>query len=300
MIKWENVVTNISGVFPDALAINASGAGATDGTEFIAGYINNGIFGPSQAFMDYAAGSANAPSGTVGVPNGVTEAAGASQILEAIQKAHGIGPGKGVQWNLADDPSVTGDRVLLLSNQTILIASYQELVDATYVGDGNNATAPYFYKSSDAGGVTRSTSGTYFTLPPQPSPTYLKQYSEANGDFTVTGTNWTTTRAVAVPYKTSDGAWRMILNFDGSLSVAAASLSLTVSGVTFKNVSGYTQPVTYQVTSDWASGSVNPGGSTISGNSGSVGVNWRLSGNVELDSKPTWAEDFEFVQGITY
>jgi len=55
--------------------------------------------------------------------------------------------------------------VLLLQGQTILIAGYPLLVAACYVGDALNATAPAFYKTSDAGGTTRSTSGAYFVLP---------------------------------------------------------------------------------------------------------------------------------------
>jgi len=64
-----------------------------------------------------------------------------------------------------DTPAVWGDRLLLLVGQVITIASYSPLCDAIYCGDSNNATAPAFYKTSDAGGTTRSTSGTYMVLP---------------------------------------------------------------------------------------------------------------------------------------
>jgi hypothetical protein len=299
MISWDNVVTNFSGAHPDVLAINASGAGATDGTEFIAAYINNGIFGPSQAFMDYANGNANAPSGTVGTPNGVTEAAGVSQILEAIQKAHGIGPGKYVQWGLADDPSVTGDRVLLLSNQTILISSYQELVDACYVGDGNNATAAYFYKSTDSGGVTRSTSGTYFTLPPA-NNTYLKQYSEAAGDFTVSGgSGFSLTHSALSPYKKSTGEWWL----KGSISASQASSSganITISGVDFgstKNAVSLSSITVGAAAARLAHTNISTAIRLTFDNSV---TDFTTSFDVPLASKPTWAEDFEYILGITY
>lgn len=154
-IAGENVFTYGTGTHPDFEAINSTGAATQDGTEIIAEGWNNFILGPWQALFNWAGIT----------PDGVTESQGASQWLESLRKGHGIGPGKGIRWFLANDPSVTGDRVLLLSGQTVLIASYPELVSACYVGDGNNATAPYFYKSTDSGGATRSTSGTYFTLP---------------------------------------------------------------------------------------------------------------------------------------
>jgi len=155
MKTWEAIQTFISGVFPNAVAINSTGAGTQDGTEYIAEQINNGLFGPTQALMDYASLT----------PDGVTEAAGASQLLEAIRLGHGIGPGIYKQWGKFDDPSVTGDRVLLLSGQGILIASFTALVSACYVGDGNNATALFFYKSVLADGVTRDIAGPFFILP---------------------------------------------------------------------------------------------------------------------------------------
>jgi len=64
-----------------------------------------------------------------------------------------------------DTPAALGDRVLLLQGQVILIATYPLLAAAVYCGDANNATAPAFYKTSDAGGTTRSTAGTYLVLP---------------------------------------------------------------------------------------------------------------------------------------
>jgi len=165
MKDWAAVQAFKSGVFPDVLAINSTGAATQDGTEYIAEQINNGMFGPTQAMMDYAAGGTNPDVGTVGVPNGVTEAAGFSQLIEAMHKGFGIGPGVYKPYGKFLDPSVTGDRILLLSGQGVLIASFPELVAATYVGDGNNPTAPFFYKSVLADGLTRDTAGPFFILP---------------------------------------------------------------------------------------------------------------------------------------
>ncbi len=69
--------------------------------------------------------------------------------------------------SLVQDPVTLGVRALILTGQVITIANYAELVSNTYIGDANNANTAYqyFYKCSDSGGTTRSTSGAYFKLP---------------------------------------------------------------------------------------------------------------------------------------
>lgn len=154
MIDYAASFTNTTGAFPDIVADNVSAPGAGDGTEFVKLMIDD-IWGRAQAIMNYA-GLA---------PDGVSEADGTAQILEALNKGWGIGPGMGVIYWKNGTPAANGDRILLLQGQVILIATYSELVDACYVGDGNNATAATFYKTSDAGGTTRDTAGSYFVLP---------------------------------------------------------------------------------------------------------------------------------------
>jgi len=51
MILQENKYANLSGVFPDALMIDASGPGLTDGSEFVALQLNDGWEPFSQAIM---------------------------------------------------------------------------------------------------------------------------------------------------------------------------------------------------------------------------------------------------------
>lgn len=158
-------VANILGTFPTVTAKNASGAGATDGTALVADWVNN-IWG---AFQDLLQRAGLTPSGVVEgyaaetgtLPLGTT----ASQIRTAMQMAFGS-PGEYVLWGRSQAPATVGARILLLQGQTIAIASYKDLVAACYCGDGvNNTPGVPFYKSSDSGGVTRSTSGTYFTIP---------------------------------------------------------------------------------------------------------------------------------------
>lgn len=124
-----------------------------------------------------------------------------------------------------------------------------------------------------------------------------KQYSEADGDFTVTGTNWTTGAAVAVPYKTQDGAWRMKFNIDGTLSSTTTSLTLTMSGVTnpafSQALSLYlgedgvnTRSPSLTLFTNGSSGQI-----LLSADGGAAFDVVVVSGDVELASKPTWADD---------
>jgi len=117
--------------------------------------------------------------------------------------------------------------------------------------------------------------------------------------LTVTGTSWTTTRAVGVYYRTADGAHRLNFNIRGSRTTGSSisQYTITISGVTFKNVANFNQPVSLSasnLTSDRDVGYAitNTGASTItawfaSNDPSSFG----FSGDVELDSKPTWADD---------
>jgi hypothetical protein len=154
MIDYAAVFTNYTGAFPNIEAQNVSAPGAGDGTEFVAALVND-IWGRAQALLDYAGLT----------PDGVQEAPDTAQILTALSKGYGIGPGIGVIYWKNGTPAANGDRVILLQGQVIEIANYPLLAAAVYVGDANNGTAPAFYKTSDAGGTTRSTSGTYMVLP---------------------------------------------------------------------------------------------------------------------------------------
>ena len=154
MIDYAATFANYSGSFPNIKAVNVSAPGAEDGTEFVAALVND-IWGRAQALLHYAGLS----------PDGVQEAPDTAQILTALSRGYGIGPGIGVIYWKNGTPAANGDRVILLQGQVIEISSYPLLAAAVYVGDANNGTAPAFYKTSDAGGTTRSTSGAYMVLP---------------------------------------------------------------------------------------------------------------------------------------
>lgn len=158
MIDISSAFSNLSGSGPYGYqGKNATGAGATDGTEFIAAMIDNFMFGWSQALLSHE-------SITI---DGITEAEGASQILDAIQNI--VPPGMVMEWNLNTDPATYGARYLLLNGQGILVANYAQLVANVYVGDANNAAVAAaggaYYRADDAAGTIPNTSGAYLILP---------------------------------------------------------------------------------------------------------------------------------------
>lgn len=139
--------------FPNTGAVNASGGAATDGTEFIANMVNDGMWGWMQALLNY--------NGLT--PNGIVEADGASQILDALKSFTIPGVALPVFWN--NDPVPLGIRAILMTGQGIIRANYSELDAIVYVGDGNNGSAPVFYHADDAAGTIRNTAGIYLILP---------------------------------------------------------------------------------------------------------------------------------------
>lgn len=158
MIDISAVFAEYNGVsFPNFSGKNATGAGATDGTEFIAAMIDNWMWGWQQALFDYEGFT----------PNGVTEAAGASQMVDAINNM--VPPGMVLEWNINVDPATLGARYLLLNGQGVLRANYPLLDANVYVGDGNNAAVAAgggaYYRADDAAGTTPNIAGVYLILP---------------------------------------------------------------------------------------------------------------------------------------
>jgi hypothetical protein len=152
--------------------------------------------------------------------------------------------------------------------------------------------------------LTGTATGTFSTTPILPAAmsdaeaTELghKQYLSTGsynggGAPTVSGTNWTTTRAVFVPYKMQDGTWRLRFNVCGSISSATASIDLAFDAVTF--IAGANN---YQACSGFGDATMivtvfaSPGTNSVSiYQASSTSTNFRISGDVELNSKPTWA-----------
>lgn len=109
-------------------------------------------------------------------------------------------------------------------------------------------------------------------------------------ELSVSATNWTTYRAVGLAYKDPNGNWRFKFNIVGILSVASTSVTLTISGVTFKNSSNYYQPISTGSGNAFRSENAyaNPNASTIYGKFTDNETLIGFSGDVELEEKPSW------------
>lgn len=112
-----------------------------------------------------------------------------------------------------------------------------------------------------------------------------KQYT-----LSASGTNWTTGYAIGIPYRTLGGTWRLRFNIKGTISIAANNLTLTLTGVTFKAVSQ--QAVTTRYGAGAAGGKCQTGAGvgTFTGEYSANQTNLSYSGDVELESKPSFVE----------
>lgn len=127
----------------------------------------------------------------------------------------------------------------------------------------------------------------------------LKQYvggTTYNGvALTVTGpTSWTAARAVFVPYQMNDGIWRCRFNLYGTGMSGTGTQDFTVAGLIPKSTSSFQQPVTVTGSSNSSaiayavpSGTTDPG--TIRTSLTYTATTLGVSGDIELNSKPTWA-----------
>jgi len=119
-----------------------------------------------------------------------------------------------------------------------------------------------------------------------------KQYNISS--YVSTNTSFVNVRSVAIPYKTRDGAWRLRFNIKGT-QTSATTTTITVTGVTFKSGTSNYQPVSV-IPSDSGRGFTIPGTSTLQVNTTTSYTEIGASGDVELDSMPTWAVDSAPVQ----
>jgi len=113
--------------------------------------------------------------------------------------------------------------------------------------------------------------------------------------LTVTSTvaGWSTVRAQAIYYQDQDGNHRLKFNVTGTVTSGTyTGGDFTLTGVVFKNVAGCFQPVSPFVNSvNAVAAYCNPGLATVTVQHASTASTTRycFSGDVELDSKPTWA-----------
>lgn len=103
-------------------------------------------------------------------------------------------------------------------------------------------------------------------------------------------------RGLFIPYQMQDSSWR--LRFNISLTLSATSRGTTIigiAGVTFKNTTNYYQPVTFSgagsatAAHDMTYTVPNTGNIELDWAAGNSQTSHHFSGDVELNSKPTWA-----------
>ena len=185
------------------------------------------------------------------------------------------------------------------NNNTVLSAGeggYETDTGLIKIGDGNDT--PWndldYYVGSESVGTSGQvlTSNGAGSAPSMADPTMPKQYTEADGDFTITVANATLASVVSfvlVPYQTTDGAWRLIGNGTITLDGTADDFHIKLSGITF---SGDHQPIVV-LTADYEDIAIAfcaSGDDYLNMRSNNARAVWRVSFDVELDSKPSWAD----------
>lgn len=165
------------------------------------------------------------------------------------------------------------------------------------------------YRAAGSGTWATMTAGTRYRLvkarPSAPVGFEMANSNESGlvkprkGQYSLTVTSsqagWSTTRAVGVYYQDQDGNHRLKFNINGDhTSATVTSVTLTITGLTFKNVSGYVQACSgfyKNATSIIPRAYASPNTSTIILDSASAGgtTGVFVSGDVELESRPSWA-----------
>ena len=111
-----------------------------------------------------------------------------------------------------------------------------------------------------------------------------------NGGNAPTVTGMTITRALFMPRQMQDGTWWVKVAIAGS-QTANSSVTLSINGLLFKNLASYYQAVSvWWGTNQGMRANVFPNTNQIEADLASgTGTFVSLIGDLELDSKPTWA-----------
>lgn len=141
---------------------------------------------------------------------------------------------------------------------------------------------------------------TFFIGSVEQSFAYRKQVSSSIGKvplqeyaLTVTGTSFTLTKAIGIPYQTLNGSWRFRFNLRGTVSGSPTVLVLSIEGIIFNSFASlFFQALTVGTSSTSAS----KANTSVSGDgdftitSSSAFANAFVSGDVALDGKPDFVE----------
>jgi hypothetical protein len=120
----------------------------------------------------------------------------------------------------------------------------------------------------------------------------------AKGQYAMTVTStvagWATARAVGIYYQDQDGNHRLKFNIAGTVTSGTyTGGTWTIDGVTFKNITNYRQAVNVSGNNLTAAAAaftlVNTDDISVAHASTASMTGYYLSGDVELESRPTWA-----------
>lgn len=103
----------------------------------------------------------------------------------------------------------------------------------------------------------------------------------------------TVNRAAFIPYQTQDGSWRLRMNVttSGSTSTSAITHQIGITGVVFKNITGFNQSLTWanDAATSYTVALINTNQVYTQHPSSVAPTGYNFSGDVELNAKPTWA-----------
>jgi hypothetical protein len=116
-------------------------------------------------------------------------------------------------------------------------------------------------------------------------------------NITVTGTYWTTTRAIGIPYQLSDGTWRLKFNIAGyNTGLTSDNFVLLISGilstVAHQAVAVFDSNILSKAADQYCTSRVSLSSNELAitcSSSFNLNYNWSLYGDIELASRPTWA-----------
>jgi hypothetical protein len=190
----------------------------------------------------------------------------------------------------------------LLRWRNVYVGENVTVANKLNLGNGtiwfNDSDAKYYYYNKTAWieigtGATSSSSSEVIAF-----KQYYGNGTSNGGDFNVSSdlSGFSLDRAVAVPYKTTDGSWRLKFNFVYQVTAGThTQATTTFSGVVFKNTNSYYQSFsgrTNSATTIASDNYINPntGNLTILHSSDTTSQYFG-SGDVELESRPDWADD---------
>lgn len=160
---------------------------------------------------------------------------------------------------------------------------YTHVIEDVSGANGDVITADVFFASTQGAG--------------QGSLGGWKQYDESIVTFSSTPAGWLLQNCSFMPYKDPiSGTWRLTFNIRATCT-GATTLQAAVDGVSWSNF-GFQALTTSTVGSTMSNAATSSTNTIVLTQSSSVGL-FIVSGDVELDSKPTWADFDNAVQVLS-